>query len=325
MIKAATWAAFALAAASVGVSASALAQSGYPQRPIRLIVPLAAGGGMDTITRALGAKLTETLGQTVVVDNRGGGGGAVGAELAASAPPDGYTFLMMSASAVIRPLMYEGTRYNIVRDFSAISQVTTQPYVLTVNPAVPAKSVQELIAYAKANPGKLNYASSGQGSIIHLTSELFNRAVGIKTVHVPYKGIGAAYPDILANNVQMVFASIVSVLPHLKAQRLRALAVTGGRRAKGLPEVPTASEAGAKGFVVANWYGLVAPARTPPAITERVSRDIVKVVNDPDLAQRYAADGAEGVGSTPPQFAAHIKAENDKWGKLIRETGIRGD
>ncbi|HEV7800112.1 MAG TPA: tripartite tricarboxylate transporter substrate-binding protein, partial [Burkholderiales bacterium] len=247
------------------------------------------------------------------------------AELAASAPPDGYTFLMMSASAVIRPLMYEGTRYNIVRDFSAISQVTTQPYVLTVNPAVPAKSVQELIAYAKANPGKLNYASSGQGSIIHLTSELFNRAVGIKTVHVPYKGIGAAYPDILANNVQMVFASIVSVLPHLKAQRLRALAVTGGRRAKGLPEVPTASEAGAKGFVVANWYGLVAPARTPPAITERVSRDIVKVVNDPDLAQRYAADGAEGVGSTPPQFAAHIKAENDKWGKLIRETGIRGD
>jgi tripartite-type tricarboxylate transporter receptor subunit TctC len=325
MIKAATWAAFALAAASAGVSASALAQSGYPQRPIRLIVPLAAGGGMDTITRALGAKLTETLGQTVVVDNRGGGGGAVGAELAASAPPDGYTFLMMSASAVIRPLMYEGTRYNIVRDFSAISQVTTQPYVLTVNPAVPAKSVQELTAYAKANPGKLNYASSGQGSIIHLTSELFNRAVGIKTVHVPYKGIGAAYPDILANNVQMVFASIVSVLPHLKAQRLRALAVTGGRRAKGLPEVPTASEAGAKGFVVANWYGLVAPARTPPAITERVSRDIVKVVNDPDLAQRYAADGAEGVGSTPPQFAAHIKAENDKWGKLIRETGIRGD
>lgn len=321
MIKSVMYAALGLAAISAGASA----QSSYPQRPVRVIVPLAAGGGMDTITRALASKLTDTLGQSVVVDNRGGGGGAVGAEIAASAPPDGYTFLMMSASAVIRPLMYAGSRYNIVRDFRAISQVTTQPYVLTVNPAVPAKSVRELIAYAKANPGKLNYASSGQGSIIHLTSELFNRAVGIKTVHVPYKGIGAAYPDILANNVQMVFASIVSVLPHLKAQRLRALAVTGGTRAKGLPDVPTASEAGAKGFVVANWYGLVAPVRTPSTIVERVSRDVMKVVNDPDLAQRYAADGAEGVGSTPQQFGAHIKAENEKWGKLIRETGIRGD
>jgi tripartite-type tricarboxylate transporter receptor subunit TctC len=307
------------------MSSGTQAQSTWPQRPVRLIVPLAAGGGMDTITRALSAKLSESLGQTVVVDNRGGGGGAVGAELAASAPPDGYTFLMRSASGVIRPLMYEGTRYSVARDFSAVSQVTTQPYVLTVNPAVPAKSIQELIGYAKANPGKINYASSGQGSIIHLTSELFNRAAGIRTVHVPYKGIGAAYPDILANNVQMVFASIVSVLPHVKGQRLRALAVSGARRSKSLPEVPTVSEGGVKGFAVANWYGLVAPARTPQAIVERLNRDVVRVVHDPDLAQRYAADGAEGVGSTPQQFAAHIKAENDKWGKLIKETGIRGD
>jgi tripartite-type tricarboxylate transporter receptor subunit TctC len=261
----------------------------------------------------------------VVIDNRGGGGGTVGAELAASAPPDGYTLLMMSATAVIRPLMYENTRYDIARDFVAISQVTSQPYVLTVNPAVPAKSLQELISFAKTNPGKLNYASAGQGSIIHLTSELFNRVAGVKTVHVPYKGIGAAYPDILANNVQMVFASIVSVLPHLKGQRLRALAVTGPVRAKSLPDVPTANEAGAKGFVVTNWYGLVAPARTPQPIVERLNRDVMKVVHDPDLAQRYAADGAEGVGSTPQQFASHIKAEHDKWAKLIKETGIRGD
>jgi tripartite-type tricarboxylate transporter receptor subunit TctC len=313
------------AGAVAAFSPHALAQSTWPQRPVRLIVPLAAGGGMDTITRALSAKLSESLGQTVVVDNRGGGGGAVGAELAASAPPDGYTFLMMSASGVIRPLMYEGSRYNVARDFAAVSQVTTQPYVLTVNPAVPAKSIQELIAYAKSNPGKINYASSGQGSIIHLTTELFNHAAGIKTVHVPYKGIGAAYPDILANNVQMVFASIVSVLPHVKAQRLRALAVSGARRSRSLPDVPTISEGGVKGFAVANWYGLLAPARTPPAIVERLNRDVVRVVHDPDLAQRYAADGAEGVGSTPQQFSAHIKAEIDKWGKLIRETGIRGD
>ena len=308
-----------------GLSPNAPAQSSWPQRPVRLIVPLAAGGGMDTITRALAVKLTERLGQTVVVDNRGGGGGAVGAELAASAPPDGYTLLMMSASGVIRPLMYEGSRYSATRDFTAISQVTTQPYVLTVNPSLPAKSLQELIAYAKANPGKINYASSGQGSIIHLTSELFNRAAGIKAVHVPYKGIGAAYPDILANNVQMVFASIVSVLPHLKAQRLRALAVSGAKRSRSLPDVPTISEAGVKGLAVANWYGLVAPARTPPTLVERLNRDVVHVVHDPDLAQRYAADGAEGVGSTPQQFAAHLKSENEKWGKLIRETGIRGD
>ena len=318
-------AALLFAAALATLSPLAIAQGAYPQRPIRVIVPLAAGGGMDTITRALAAKLTESLGQTIVVDNRGGGGGAVGAELAASAPPDGYTFLMISASGVIRPLMYEGSRYNVARDFTAIAQVTTQPYVVTVNPQVPAKSTQELIAYAKANPGKINYASSGQGSIIHLTTELFNRAAGIKTVHVPYKGIGAAYPDILANNVQMVFASIVSVLPHVKTQRLRALAVSGARRSKSLPDVPTVSEGPVKGFVVANWYGLVAPARTAPAVVERINRDVVRVVHDPDLAQRYAADGAEGVGSTPQQFAAHIKSETEKWGKLIRETGIRGD
>jgi tripartite-type tricarboxylate transporter receptor subunit TctC len=307
------------------LATGAAAQGTYPQRPVRLIVPLAAGGGMDTITRALAARLTESMGQTVVIDNRGGGGGTVGAELAASAPPDGYTLLMMSATAVIRPLMYENTRYDIARDFVAISQVTSQPYVLTVNPAVPAKSLQDLISFAKTNPGKLNYASAGQGSIIHLTSELFNRVAGVKTVHVPYKGIGAAYPDILANNVQMVFASIVSVLPHLKGQRLRAVAVTGPSRSKSLPEVPTANEAGAKGFVVTNWYGLVAPARTPQPIVERLNRDVMKVVHDPELAQRYAADGAEGVGSTPQQFAAHIKAEHDKWAKLIKETGIRGD
>ena len=315
----------ALALALAAACSNAWPQASYPNRPVRLIVPLAAGGSMDTVTRALATKLTESMGQTFVVDNRGGGGGAVGAELAAAAPPDGYTLLMMSGTAVIRPLMYPATQYNVARDFAAISQVTAQPYVLTVHPAVPARSLQELVGYAKANPGKLNYASAGQGSVIHLTSELFNRAVGIRTVHVPYKGVGAAYPDILANNVQMVFASIVSVFPHLKTQRLRALAITGPARAKTLPDVPTANEAGAKGFVVTNWYGLVAPTKTPQPILDRLNREVVKVVHHPDLAQRYAADGAEGVGSTAQQFAALVKSENEKWGKLIRETGIKGD
>ena len=303
----------------------AAAQGNYPERPIRLLVPLAPGGGMDTIARALSLKLTEGLGQSVVIDNRGGGGGTVGTELAASAPPDGYTIMMMSTTAVIRPLMYANTRYDLARDFAAISQVTTNPYVLAINPSVPAKSVQDLIAYAKANPGKLNYASAGQGSLIHLASELFNIAAGIKTVHVPYKGIGASYPDLLANHVQMVFASIVSIQPHLRTQRMRALAVTAPQRAKSMPDVPTVAESGVKGFVVTQWYGLLAPARTPRPIVDRLNREVVKVIHDPDLAQRFASDGAEGVSSTPQQFAAHLKAEHAKWSKVIKETGIRGD
>ncbi len=297
----------------------------YPTKPIRFIVPLAAGGGMDTVSRGLAQKLGESLGQTIVVDNRGGGGGSIGAEMAAVAAPDGYTWIMMSATAVIRPLMYQKTGYDLARDFVPVSQVTAQPYVLTVHPSLPMKSVRELVAYAKANPAKLNYASAGQGSLIHLASELFNSTAGIKTVHVPYKGIGAAYPDLIAGHVQMVFASIVSVQPHVRAQRLRALAVSSAQRAKAQPDWPTVAEAGIPGFAVTQWYGVFVPARTPRAIVERLNREIVKTVHEPDLAGRFAADGAEAVGSAQREFAAHIRAEHGKWSKVIRDTGIKGD
>lgn len=308
------------------LSAQTLAQGvgAYPARPIRLIVPLAAAGGMDTVARALALKLTDQLGQTVVVDNRGGGGGAIGAELAAGAPPDGYTLIMQSATAVIHPIMYKA-RYDILRDFTPVSQVTTQPYVIVVNPSVPVRTVSELIAHARSNPEKLNYASAGQGSLIHLTGELFKLATGIRMVHVPYKGIGAAYPDLLAGHVQLTFASIISGMPHIRAQRLRALAVTGAQRAKAAPELPTVAESGVQGFAVSQWYGVQAPAGAPPTLVERLHREIVKALQLPEVGARLAADGAEAVGSSPREFAAHIKAERDKWAKVIKQTGIRGD
>ena len=296
----------------------------YPTRPIRLIVPLAAGGAMDTIARGVGAKLTDSLGQAIVVDNRGGGGGTIGAELVAAAAPDGYTLIMMSATSVIRPLLYSA-RYEMFRDFAPISQVTAQPYLLTVHPSIPATTVQEFVAYAKANPGKLNYASAGQGSIIQLATELFASVTGTRMVHVPYKGIGAALPDLVAGNIQVVFASIITAQPHVRAGRLRGIAVTGPKRSKSSPEFPTIAEAGVKGYAVTNWYGLLAPGKTPRTIIDRLHKEVVLVLQQPDVMKRFAADGADPVDSTPKEFGAHIKTEIEKWARVIKETGIKGE
>ncbi|HET9403258.1 MAG TPA: tripartite tricarboxylate transporter substrate binding protein [Burkholderiales bacterium] len=296
----------------------------YPDRPIRLIVPLAAGGAMDTIARSVGAKLTDNLGQTVVVDNRGGGGGTVGAGIAMSADADGYTLIMLSATSVIRPLLYKAN-YVMFRDFTAISQVSAQPYLLVVNPKLPVKTVPELVTHAKANPGKLNYASAGQGSIIHLASELLGVNTGIRMVHVPYKGMGAAYPDLLAGHTQLALASVVSALPHTRSGRLRGVAVTSPQRSKAAPDIPTIAESGVKGYAVTNWYGLLAPAKTPRPIIDRLHRNVVMVLQQPDVAKRFSADGAEAVHSTPVEFTAHIKAETRKWAGVIKQAGIKGD
>lgn len=304
-------------------TACAFAQN-YPTRPIRLIVPLAPAGGMDTIARGIAQKLTASLGQSVVVDNRSGGGGVIGVELVARSAPDGHTLLMMSATSVIYPLMYKA-QYDIVRDFAAISQVTTQPYIIVVNPAVPVKSIAELIAYAKSNPGKLNFASSGNGSLIHLMTELFKSMTGTQMTHVPYRGIGAAYPDLLGGQIQLIFASSISAMQLVHAQRLRALAVTSARRAKALPELPTVIEAGVPGFVVNQWYGLLAAVGTPRAIVERLNREVNKALQFPEVIARFTADGAEAAGGSPQQFAAHIKAERDKWAQVIKQAGIRGE
>jgi len=307
----------------VGCAVTSQAQT-YPSRPIRLIVPLAAGGGMDTVARGVALRLTDNLGQTVVVDNRGGGGGSIGAELVAAAAPDGYTLIMMSATSVIHPMMYKA-RYETLRDFAPVSQVTTQPYVIVVNSGVPVHSVKELVAYAKANPDKLNYASSGNGSLIHLATELFRTSTGTHMVHIPYKGIGAAYPDLIAGNIQLILASIISAQPHVKAQRIRALAVTGSKRASSSPELPTVAEAGVPGYAVTQWYAVFAPAGAPKAAVDRLHREIVKVLQLPEVTARMAADGAESVGGTPQQLAAHVKAERDKWARVIKQTGIKGD
>ena len=296
----------------------------YPERPIRLIVPLAANGAMDTVARGLAIKLTESLGQTVVVDNRGGGGGSVGAELARFAAPDGYTVLMISASSVIHPLMYKA-EYDAVRDFAPVTQVTSQPYLVVVNPAVPVKTLNELIAYAKANPNKLNYASAGNGSLIHLTGELFKFVTGTEMTHIPYKGIGDAYPDLIGGQVQLTFGSIISALPQVRAGRLRALAVTGAKRAKPLPDVPSASEVGVKGFVMTQWYGMLLPAKTPQAVIDRLNGDIKKALDNPAVLARLTDDGAEAMPGTPQQFRDHLIAERNKWAGVIKQAKIKGD
>ena len=296
----------------------------YPTRPIRLIVPLAPAGGMDTIARGVAQKLTESLGQSVVVDNRSGGGGVIGVETVAHSTPDGYTLLMMSSTSLIYPLMYKAN-YDMARDFSPIVQVTTQPYVIVVNPNVPVKSIAELIAYAKANPAKLNFASSGNGSLIHLMTELFKSMTGTQMTHVPYRGIGAAYPDLLGGQIQLIFASSISAMQLIHAGRLRALAVTGAKRAKALPDLPTVIESGVPGFVVNQWYAMLAAAGTPRAIIERLNRDTNKALTYPDIIARFTADGAEAAGGTPQMLAAHVKSEREKWAKVIKQAGIRGE
>ena len=310
----------ALAAAMLALP-QAQAQD-YPDRPVRVIVPLAAGGGMDTVTRSLAQRLGETFGQTVVVDNRPGAGSLVGLEILANSTPDGYTLMMISATTVVHPILYK-SRFDILRDFTPVSQVTAQGYVLVVHPTIPAKSAAELVKYARANPGKLNYSSSGIGSPIHMSTELFQIATGTRMVHIPYKGMGAAYADLVGGRIQLSFATIISSMAHVKAGRLRALAVTPAKRARSLPDVPTLGEAGVP-VVVVNWYGLIAPAATPKAIIDRISGETAKAMQSPDMMKRLVAEGSEAVGSSPQAFAAHIRAEHDQWSKVIKHAGIRG-
>ncbi|MBY0269060.1 MAG: tripartite tricarboxylate transporter substrate binding protein [Burkholderiales bacterium] len=300
------------------------AQAAYPDKPVRLIVPLSAGGGMDTVTRAVATPLSEKLGQTVVVDNRAGGGGAIGAELTKEAPKDGHTLLMASATFVIHPLLYPA-RYVPTRDYAAITQVTRQPYVLMVHPGIPAKNVRELVAYTKANPNKVNYASAGQGSLIHLTTELFKVRTGADMNHIPYKGMGGAYIDMLSGRIQAAFPSIISVLPHLKTGKLRALAVSSAQRAATLPDIPSLQEAGVPNIDVSNWYGLFAPAGTPRPVIDRIHREVVDILKTADMQKRMAGDGADGVGNTPAEFAAYVKAESARWAEVIKKSSIKAD
>jgi tripartite-type tricarboxylate transporter receptor subunit TctC len=296
----------------------------YPNRAVRVLVPLSAGGGMDTVARGLGQRLGDVLGQSFVVDNRPGAGSQIALEILGAATPDGHTLMMISATTIVHPILYK-SRFDILRDFAPVSQVSAQGYVLVVHPAVPVKSVAELVQYLRANPGKLNYGSSGIGSPIHMSGELFQIATGTRMIHIPFKGMGAAYNDLVGGHVELSFPTIISSIPHINAGRLRALAVTPATRVPALPDIPTMAEAGVPGVVVLNWYGLIAPARTPKRVIDQLAGETIKAMQAPDMTKRLVAEGSTAVGSSPQQFAAHLRAEHELWSRVIKQAGIRGE
>ena len=304
--------------------AGAAAQTAaYPTRPVRFIVPSAAGGGTDIIARAISLRLGEVLGQQFVVDNRPGAGQMIGIELAAKSPADGYTILMAASTLAINPIMYKKVPYDPLRDFAPITQAASLPNVLVVHPSLAVKTLAELIAYAKQHPGQLNFASAGIGTSPQMSVELLKSMAGIDMVHVPYKGTAPGVVDLLAGQVLVMAPNVLTALPHIKSGKLRALAVTSARRSVALPDVPTIAESGLAGYDSTQWYGVLAPAGTPRPVVARLHDEIVRALRDPDVMKRLAADGAEPVGSTPEDFAAFIRSESEKWAKVAAAAGIR--
>jgi tripartite-type tricarboxylate transporter receptor subunit TctC len=294
----------------------------YPAKPVRLIAPFVPGGGTDITARAIAAKLTERWGQQVIVDNRAGAAGAIGVELTAAAAPDGYTICLISASHSVNAATNPKLPYDLTRDLQAISQATSLFYVMYVHPAVPAKSVAELITYAKANPGKLSFGSSGTGGLQHLAGEMFNFLAGVKMVHIPYKGGAAAIADALAGNIQVGFGTLLSSRGHYKAGRLRPLAITARQRSATAPEYPTIAEAGLPGYEVDQWYGIITSAKVPRPLVDKLAVAIAEAVKSPETAQRLSGEGSTPVGSTPDQFSAHIRSEIAKWRKLVKDARL---
>jgi tripartite-type tricarboxylate transporter receptor subunit TctC len=299
------------------------AAESYPNRPVRLIVPYPPGGATDMVARALGIKMGAALGQQFVVDNRGGGGQLIGTDLAAKAAANGYTFLLVSVTHSINPSLRDKMPYDTIKDFAPIVLIAQSANILVTHPSVPARSVKQLIALLKAQPGKLNYASSGTGSGGHLAAELFKSMARVNMVHVPYKGGGPAYIDLVAGHVDLMFTSPAPTLPHVKAGRLRALATTGAGRSLAMPNLPTIAESGFPGYEATLWYGFVAPAGTPEAIIRILNREAVKALADAAIRESFVARGIEPAGGSPEQFAAHIRSEMRKWEKVIRNASIR--
>jgi tripartite-type tricarboxylate transporter receptor subunit TctC len=325
MLRAACIAGAAMAVAMCLASAGAAAQA-YPEKPIRMITPYAPGGGSDTLARILGQKLLEAWGQPVVVDNRPGGGGIIGAETVARASPDGYTLLVTpSAVLTINPHLYSSLRYDTFRDFAPVTIASNSPYFLVVHPKIPAANVRELIAYAKANPGKMNYSSSGSGSSTHLAGVLFNQMAGIDIVHIPYKGAAPAIVDLLAGNIQMRFSSVVPVLPHVKSGRLRGIAISSARRYGPLPDLPTIAESGLPGYTVESFYAVVAPAGTSRAIIAKLNAELVRNLKSAEVAAHMAADGAEVIGSSPAELAKAMRDDYARWARPVKDSGARVD
>ena len=311
---------------SVALPLPLAAAQAYPDKPIRVIVPVPAGGTPDVVARMVAPGLSTLLGQQLVIDNRGGAGGLIGAELAARAVPDGYTvFFSSPGSLTILPHLQKHVAYDALKDFAPISLVSIGPFLLITHPSVPARTVKELIALARAEPGKLNYASAGNGAANHLAMELFKSMAGVNVTHVPYKGAPQAVTDLIGGSVNLMFNSIPPVLQHIKTGRLRLLGVASAKRSPQLPDVPTISEAGVPGYEAITWFGLLAPAKTPKAIIGRLNDVMVKVVHAPDLKSQLEIQGYDPVGSSPEAFAAFIRAESEKYAKVVKFSGAKVD
>jgi tripartite-type tricarboxylate transporter receptor subunit TctC len=304
------------------LAAPPTAAQGYPVRPVRVIVPYAAGGNTDIVARAIGAKVSSVFGQQVVVDNRPGGGTNIGSDLVAKAPPDGYLLLMAGAANAINMSLFANPPYNTLRDFAPVVLCTTGANVLSVHPSLPARDLKQLIALAKARPGQLNFASAGIGSSNQMAGELLKMMAGVNIVHVPYKGNTPALTDAIAGNVEMIFSGVTAPLPHFKSGRLRAIAIGSLKRFPAIPEVPTFDEAGLKGYEAITWFGLVAPVKTPQEIVARWNAEVGKALASPDIRERFANDGQVPGGGSPENFTRFIRVEIDKYAKLIKAAGI---
>jgi tripartite-type tricarboxylate transporter receptor subunit TctC len=312
-----------LFALMLSLAAGAACAQSYPNHAVRLIVPFLAGGSTDIVGRTVAQKLSEMWGQPVVVDNRPGGSTMIGTELVARSAPDGYTLLVTPAPFTINPSLVAKVAYDALNDFAPITLINTTPLVMVVNPGVPAKNVKELIALAKAKPGKLNFGSSGTGGSNHLAGELFNAMAGVKMAHIPYKGNAGALTDIVGGHLDVVYNGLTSALALIKGGKLRVLAVTSLKRNAALPDVPTLDEAGLKGFEAVAWNGLTAPAKTPRDVIMKINADVLKVVNSPELKERLKAEGSDPVGNTPEQFGVFLRDEIAKWAKVIKFANVK--
>ena len=306
--------------------AAAAAETPYPTRPVRFIVPFAPGGSTDTLARTLAQRLTDALGQQVVVDNRSGGNGNIGTEIVARAVPDGHTIVLgYIANLGIGPSLYAKLPFDPVKDFAPVTLLAVAPNILVAHPSLPVKNVRELVVYAKAHPQKVNYASAAVASLGHLAGELLNSSAGIRMQHVPYKGSGQAVIDLLAGQVQIMFSGMSSVMPHIKAGKLRPLAVTGAQRSPATPEVPTIAEAGYPGFEASAWYSVMAPAGTPKTVVTRLNGEILRALKIPEVKERLENVGFELVGSSPDECGTYIRNEIVKWAKVVKASGIKAE
>jgi tripartite-type tricarboxylate transporter receptor subunit TctC len=306
----------------LGMLASSLCAQTYPTKPVKIVVPSAPGGGTDIVARLLAQSFSKALGQNFIVENKPGAGNLIGIETVARAPADGYTLLFVASPLVLNPILFKKVNYDPIKDFSPISLAATAPNILVVHPSTPATNVKEWVELAHKGQNKLSYASAGVGTSPHMSMELFNAMAGIQTLHIPYKGTTPAVTDLLGGQVNAMFSNALTVMPHIQSGKLRALAVSGNRRLELLPDVPTVMEAGIAQYVSLQWYGLLAPAGTPPAVIQTINREMVKALQSKDIKDKLASEGAEPAGSTPAEFANLIKNDFEKWSKVAKSSGI---